>query len=696
MAGLDRLINPRSVALIGASADANKLTGRPLHYLKQNGFRGAIYPLNPRVEAIAGMRCYADIAALPEPPDVAFVLLGPERVLDSVRQLNAIGTGAAVVLASGFGESNEDGRRQEDEIKRAAGAMRVLGPNSIGLINVTDGVALTASNALVGDDLLRGSVALVSQSGGILGALLSRAQAQGIGFSKLIATGNECDLDVSDFVAHFADDPATTVIALYLEGLRHPERFREAASKARAAGKPIVVFKVGRSEAGARAAVSHTGAMAGSDAVYDALFRQLHIIRAERFSDLLDLPVALSAGRVLRGRRLAVVTSTGGAASLLADAAGASGFELPGPDAATAERLRRLEIPGASLNRNPIDVTLAGVKPQIFRSILEALLESPAYDAIAVVLGSSVLRDPEIACGPLRDAFARGVKPIVGFVSPDAPHVVHALNRAGVPAFAAPESCAAALLAMWRVSQVSGSPEPPRVSQIGSGIRALLRPGALNEAESKALFKRFGIPGTREVAATTPSDAERAAREIGGNVVVKILSRDVLHKTDVGGVALDVAPGEVATVCSRMVEAFTGKTGHKPEGFLVQEQITDGIEMILGLRRDPQFGPLILLGMGGTAAELLHDVSMRLAPVSRRDAQEMIDDLKTSALLTRYRGRPPADLDALLDAILAFSDIALALGDALAEAEINPLFVRPKGQGVIAADGLAVGSQSAG
>ena len=481
MAALDRLIAPRSIALVGASADADKLSGRPLHYLKQHGFDGAIYPVNPRAGSIAGVRCYPDIAALPEAPDVALVLLGAERVLDAVRQLSAIGTGAAIVLAGGFGEIGEQGRRREAEIAQAAGAMRVLGPNSIGLINVTDGVALTASNALVADELLRGSVGLVSQSGGILGALLSRAQAQGIGFSKLIATGNECDLEVSDFVAHLAQDPATNVIALYLEGLRHPQRFRDAALLARAAGKPIVAFKVGRSEAGARAAVSHTGAMAGSDAVYDALFRQLHIIRAERFSDLIDLPMALSARRVLRGRRLALVTSTGGAASLLADAAGAAGFELPEPDAATAQHLRGLDIPGASLDRNPIDVTLAGVKPDVFRSILGALLDSPAYDAIAVVLGSSVLRDSETAGGPLREAYAKGAKPVVAFVSPDAPHVVNALNRAGVPAFAAPESCAAALNAMFRASQTAAAAEPPRVPQIGSDVRALLRPGPLNE-----------------------------------------------------------------------------------------------------------------------------------------------------------------------------------------------------------------------
>jgi acyl-CoA synthetase (NDP forming) len=691
MTAFDWLIAPRSIALVGASADAEKLTGRPLRYLQRHRFSGAIYPVNSRADSIAGVRCYADIESLPEPPDAAFVLLGGGRVVEAIRQLAAIGTGAAIVLASGFGESGEEGRRQEEEIRRAAGAMRVLGPNSIGLINVTDAVALTASNALVMDELLPGSIGLVSQSGGILGALLSRAHAQGIGLSKLIATGNECDIDVAECIAYLADDPATNVIALYLEGIRHPDRFRAAAEKARVAGKPIVAFKVGRSDAGARSAVSHTGAMAGSDAVYDALFKQLHIARAERFSDLIDLPMALSARRTLRGNRIAVVTSTGGAASLLADAAGSAGFELPEPDEATAARLRALDIAGASLERNPIDVTLAGVKEEVFRNILDALLESPSYDGIAVVLGSSVLRDPEAAGAPLREAFACDTKPIVGFVSPDAPHVVNALNRAGVPTFAAPESCVAALVAVRRTSTPKHlDDEPPRAVAAPEGTATLLQSSTLNELESKRLFAAFGIPVTREIAAATPEEAQSAAQPFASTLVVKILTRDVLHKTEAGGVALDVSREGLAAVCTRMAQTFTAKSGRQPDGFLVQERIFGGIEMILGMRRDPQFGPVVMLGVGGIAAELIGDKALRLAPVSRRDAQEMISELKTAPLLNGYRGRPRADAGALAHAIVAFSDMALALGERLTEAEINPLFVLPEGRGVVAADGVVI------
>ncbi len=705
MAALENLLRPRSVAIVGASADTAKLTGRPLAYLTKYGFDGAIYPVNPRAEAIGGHPCYPDIAALPQAPDVAMVLLGASRVIEAVRQLAAIGTGAAVILASGFGESGPEGQRREEELKQAAGAMRLLGPNTIGLVNVSDRIVLSASNALVMDDIVPGTVALISQSGGILGSLLSRAQALGLGFSKLIATGNECDLNVADFVDLLAGDPATKMIALYLEGLRRPKEFRAAVMRARAAGKPVVAFKVGRSEEGARSAASHTGALAGSDASYDAMFRQLGIIRAERYSDLLDVPLALHSGRALKGNRVAIITSTGGSASLLADAAGMAGFETPAPDAATAAKLEALAIEGATLDRNPIDVTLAGVRSETFRTVLDAVRASATYDAVAVVLGSSALREPDTAGVPLRECSAASDKPIVGFVSPHAPDLIRQLNLAGVPTFAAPESCASALAAM-RALHLTPSPqemiagvsarelETAATGEAAVGkeenVSARLRSGPLNEAESKRLFARFGIPAVREAVAATAEEAGKAAQQFAGNVVVKVLSRHVSHKSDIGGVAIGVAPADVARTCTRMADSFARAMQRAPEGFLVQEQISGGVEVILGFRRDPQLGDMILLGAGGVMAELYRDTALRLAPVSRRDAQQMIGELKSKPLLHGFRGRPPADIDALMNTIVAFSAMIGAIGDVIEEAEINPLFVLPKGRGVVAADGLVI------
>jgi acyl-CoA synthetase (NDP forming) len=688
MDALERLFHPRSIAVVGASADPKKLTGRPVAYLQKHGYAGAILPVNPRYPSIAGLQSYPDIASLPVVPDVGLVLLGGDHVLESVRALAEAGTAAAIVLAAGFGEAGAEGQRRQQALREAAGSMRLLGPNTIGFVNLTDRITLSASGALELEELQQGNIALVSQSGGILGSLLSRGVGRGIGFSKLIATGNEADLDVSDLVDHLLGDEATTVIALYLETLRKPERFRAVAARAAAVGKPIVAFKVGRSEAGTRSAASHTGALAGADRVYDALFRQVGVIRATTFADLLDIPAALAPRRSLRGRRIAVLTSTGGAATLVADSAGLAGFETPAPDEATAERLRALDIRDAVLDRNPIDVTLAGLRPDLFRSAIGTLLESPTYDAVTVIVGSSGLGQPDLVAGPVTEALGQSDKPLLVFVSPEAPGILCHLNRNGVPAFAAPESCAAAFSAMLSMGAAKEQqseeavPTAMPVPDLGSG--------PLNEVESKALFAQFGIPVAREMAVATPAEAEAAALELGGPVVLKILSRHILHKTEVGGVAVNVQPEEVVQRCEAMAEAVRHATDKEIEGLLVQELVRGGTELILGFHRDPQLGPTILLGMGGVTTELFKDTAIRLPPIGRNDAAAMVDELKSGALLKGFRGRPKGDLEALVGAITAFASMVLTLGDRLVEAEINPLFVLPEGQGVRAADGLVV------
>ena len=693
MGAIETLFRPRSVAVVGASADPSKLTGRPVDYLKRHGFAGEIYPINPRYQDIGGLKCYRDVRALPAPPDVGLILVGSDRVVEAVRDLAQAGAAAAIVLAGGFGETGADGMQRQQELKNAAGHMRLLGPNTIGLANLTDRIMLCASGAMEIDAFAPGPIALVSQSGGILGSLLSRAAARGIGFSKLVATGNEADLDVSDCVEYLLDDTATSVIALYLEGLRAPDRFRAAAARAAQLGKPIVAFKVGRSEAGVRSAVSHTGALAGADRIYDALFRQVGVVRATTFADLLDIPAALAQRRPLRGPRLAIVTSTGGAATLVADCAGAAGFDTPAPDAATAQRLLALDIRDAVLDRNPIDVTLAGLQPELLRTVIDVLLASPSYDAVVVIVGSSGISQPELVSRPVIEALHKSEKPLFVYVSPEAPQIVRHLNRHGVPAFSAPESCAAALAA---VAQRSATPAPT-VGHAGSSTPVghadhedLPGSGILNEVESKRLFARFGIPGATEIAVATASEAAQAAHRIGGDVVLKVLARQIAHKTEVGGVVVGVKPQDVARRCQELAETVRGRTEEDIEGFLVQELIRDGVELILGFHRDPQLGPAILLGMGGMAAELFNDTAIRLVPLDRQDADAMINELKGAPLLRGFRGGPPCDVDALAGAIVAFSRMSLRLGERLLEAEINPLLVLPQGRGVRAVDGLAV------
>ncbi|MBO1077977.1 acetate--CoA ligase family protein [Roseomonas haemaphysalidis] len=687
MSAITALLNPRSVAVIGASADAGKMTGRPVGYLQKYGFTGEIWPVNPRAETIAGLRCFPDVASLPAAPDAAIVLLGPERAEAAVRDLAAKGCPAAIVLASGYGEANEQGARRQQALKDAAGSMRLLGPNTIGLVNLSDGMMLSATGALEVDGLPKGRISVVSQSGGILGSLLSRAADRGIGFSKLVSTGNEADLDSSDFMEHLVEDPATDVIAVYMEGLRRPDAFRRAARRAAELGKPIVVYKVGRSESGARAATSHTGALAGADRVYDALFRQCGVIRAESFTDLLDIPAALASGRRAAGGRAAILTSTGGAGTLLADNCGLAGIEIPAPDADTTERLATLlnEDP-AAIGRNPVDVTLAGLRPDLFRGAIDALLESPAYDAVVVVIGSSALATPDIVAGAIVECQARSDKPVLAYVSPHAPHLVRLLNGQGIPAFATPESCATVLRALRR------APLPP-LPEAATPDPALLHglpPGPLNEAESKALFARCGVAVTREHAVADAAGAAAAARALGGEVVLKVLSRRIAHKSDLGGVRVGLTAEQVPEACATMLAQLCEAGAPEPEGFLVQERVRGGVEMILGFHRDPQLGPVILLGSGGVAAELFQDTALRLLPVSRSDAEAMVAELKAARLLSGFRGAPPADVAALVDAVLAFARMAGAAGERLLEAEINPVFVLPEGQGVRAADGLVV------
>ena len=686
MTAIHAILNPKSVVVVGASNDAAKLTGRPIAYLQGQGYGGTIYPINPRYDEIAGLKSYASAADLPEAPDLGLVLVGANRVIEAVRDLAARGTRAAVVLASGFGEAGEEGRARQEQLREAAGGMRILGPNTIGLVNITDKIPLTASGAMESDNFPAGSIALLSQSGGILGSLLSRAVARGIGFSKLVATGNEADLEVSDFLEALAGDDATQVVALYLETIRNVTKFKVAAAKVIAAGKSIVAYKVGRSESGAQSAVSHTGALAGADEVYDALFNQLGVIRAQTFADLLDIPAALAQGRRMAGPRVAIVTSTGGAATVVADNVGLMGLQMPKPDDETSAKLLALELKEAELDRNPIDVTLAGLRPDLFRSILKILAESPSYDAIVVVAGSSSIAQPNLVAEPVLESLALTDKPMLVYVSPDAPNIVHYLNASGIPAFAAPESCASALKGLQPRAAKGVSAVANRRDVDCSDIAA----GALNESEAKKLFARFGVPVTREVTASTPEEAAKAAQAFDGPVVIKILSSEILHKSEVGGVALNVAPADVGRACEAMLERVRAATLARIDGFLVQEMVKDGVEMILGFNRDPQLGPYALLGAGGVTTELYKDVAIRLLPLDRGTARDMVDEIKSGALLKGFRGSPKADIEALVDTMIAFSAMAETLDDRLQEAEINPVFVLPMGRGTRAGDSLVV------
>ena len=651
--------------------------------------------MNPKATEICGLTCYPDIASLPTVPDVGIVLLGAERAHQAVKELAQLGCAAAIVLASGYTEVGEEGAKRQAELIAAAGSMRILGPNTIGLVNITDQIVLSASGALEMDHFPSGAISLVSQSGGILGSLLARASARGIGLAKMISTSNEVDLELADFIDWLVDDEATKVIALYVETVRDVNKFRAAALRAAQAGKPIVAFKIGRSEAGAKAAISHTGALAGSDRMYDALFQQTGILRAQRFDELLDMPAALATARTLYGNRVAILTSTGGAGTLVSDALGVSGFETPPPDAQTAAKLRALQQGDhAALDRNPIDVTLAGLQPELLKGAISAVLSSPTYDALVVIVGASALAMPELMSNAIKSCMSLSNKPILAYISPHAPNIGSLLTQGGVPAFSAPESCSAALGAMLHASQARTSTyATPPAGELQSGVLGSWPSGSLDEEQAKRLFSSFGIASVRETVVTTAEQAQAALVTLGERAVLKVLSSEILHKSEIGGVAVNVSKAAMSDRLFRMTQDVKDRSGITPQRFLVQEMVSGGVEIILGMHRDV-LGVAILLGMGGVTAELLQDTTLRLLPstggLSAQTAREMVMSLKTWPLLDGYRGRPKSDVEALVKAIVAFSEMVATFGDRLLEAEINPLFVLEAGQGVKAADGIAV------
>lgn len=426
--------------------------------------------------------------------------------------------------------------------------------------------------------------------------------------------------------------------------------------------------------------------------MYDALFKQLGVIRAKTFEDLLDIPAALAAGRKLSGKRVAILTSTGGAGTIVSDSLGVAGFTTPAPDTETAVQLRALQSGSqAMLDRNPIDVTLAGLQPDLLRAAIRILLASPSYDALVVIAGSSAVGSPALMADAIHDCLPLSDKPVMAYVSPYAPDVVSVLTRRGVPAYTSAESCAAALDGLLRAGmqeQAQSSAAIGTTVDIGD-----LPAGSLNEAQAKTLFARFGIPIAAEKVVATAGEAEQAARDFGGRVVLKILSREIAHKSDVGGVAVGLTAETIGARVAAMTDEVEARTGKRPDQFLVQEMVSGGVEIILGMHRDP-LGTAILLGMGGVTAELFKDTTMRLLPpeggLSLADARAMPRDLVTWPLLDGFRGRPKCDVEALAAAIVDFSRMVAQLGDRLTEAEINPVFVLPVGQGVKAADGLVV------
>lgn len=675
------LLSPRSIAIVGASDDMTKTAARPLRFLRGGGYEGTVYPIARR-DTVMGETAWPSLAALPDRPDHAFVLLPTEGAMQAVAECARLGIPAVTVLAGGFSESGSEGVAREAALRqglRGTGT-RLLGPNSIGLVNLHHRMVLTANAAFAEPDLPRGGAFVASQSGSMIGAILSRGRQRGLGFAGLVSVGAEVDLDLGSVCAGTLDDPAVTSYLLFLETLRGADALRDFAIGAAARGKPVIAYKLGRSQAAAELAESHTGALAGEDDVADAFLRDCGIARVDTLEGLFEAPALLHRLPIRKpGARkpvVGVVTTTGGGAAMVVDQLGIRGVAVEAPAEATRARLAAAGIdPG---HGRILDLTLAGVKPEVMGAALAALLAAPEYDLVIAVAGSSSRFQPELAVQPVVEA-AQGGAHLASFCVPEAPQALAMLAAAGVPAFRTPEACADAVAAAF------GRREPGPMPVISS---ATAGPGRmLDEAEAYELLAGLGVPHA-------PCMALPAARAGAGPlpfpypVAVKILHRDILHKSDLGGVALGVeSDAALAEAAGRIVAAVST---HRPElgadRVLVQAMTKPVGEVLLGYRRDPQVGPIILLAAGGILTEIYRDRSVRLAPVDQRGAREMIAEVRGLRALEGYRGRPRGDMEALAAAIVAVSRLA-ERGD-VAECEVNPLMVLDEGQGVMAVDAV--------
>lgn len=697
---LHRLLNPKSIAIVGASGDFSRFTGRTLKYLLKHRYAGKIYPINPKYKELAGLPCYPSISELPEAVDTAFIQIPSARVVEAIKECINRGVQTALIHTAGLGESGEEGKERQKEIKRLVeeSGMRICGPNSAGIINVIGRVALTPVVALELDELTPGKIGLVSQSGGMTGAFLTRAEARKIGFSAVISTGNEMDLEASDYIEFFLDDPQTEVIAVFLEGFRNIPKFLRVADLALERGKPIVVLKIGRTEVGAKAAASHTGALTGSDAVYDAAFKQKGITRVYAQEDLIEVASLFVKSRPPKGRRVGIVTTTGGGAMHLADECAYLNMEFPNPSPKTIEEASRGLPTFASLS-NPLDVTMSGVGGGYRRS-LDLFLQDENFDFVVAVVGTSSQFAPEMGVKPILERDKASTKPLAAFFNPDAQVALRLLEENGVPTFRTPEGCARALKhfvdrgAFMQKVELGKGIAPRLLSIDGERIRVLLpaKSGSLNENEGKALLRQYGIPTVKEMVAAEVAEAVSMASEIGYPVALKILSPQILHKTEAGAVALNLRSAEEVSAAYGQIWEKARRYNPQAEiqGILVQEMLSGGIEVIVGATRDPQFGPVVLFGLGGVFVELFRDVALRLAPVAEEEAKEMVEEVKGSRLLQGFRGRAAADVDAIVDVIVRVSQLTVDLQDRVLELDINPLIVFVKGKGARAVDALVV------
>jgi acyl-CoA synthetase (NDP forming) len=693
--GLDALFEATSIAVVGASDDITKIGGRPVQLLRKYGYAGAIYPINPKAGTIQGLQAYASVLDTPCAPDLAILAVPAAATLQAVRDCARRGVRAAVVLSSGFAEAGHEGAALQAEMVGVARrhGMRLLGPNCLGVVNVTNKLVGSFSIALEQSMPPAGQVGIVSQSGNIGSFTMRNMADRGLGVSRFIATGNEADVDVADGIAALAQDPATRIILCCMETCRHAGRLIEALAMARRQHKPVIVLKIGATEQGQAAAASHTGALTGSDAVFDAVFRRHGVLRVRSFEELLDVGHAtalLGTQRLPTTHAVTLVAASGGFGIMMADAMVEAGMRLP-QLADTTKALIREAVPTAGTN-NPVDASAQmSARPDILLKMLTALQNDAGGSTLVLMLALSLynprLRDVYLeALAKIRASHPERLLVIISQGPPDA---VAAINALGIPVFRSIPAAATGLAGLVRLGQLASLPEASGYDgPVDKVDPAVFR----NEFHAKQALAAAGISVPREEVVQSADEAVRSARATGYPVVLKIASEDIAHKTEIGGVALNLQEDDAVRQAFARVTANARQ--HAPDaridGVLVAPMVSNGVELIAGVSSDPVFGPVVMVGFGGIYAEILKDVAVQVAPVSEDEALRMIRGLRMFPLLDGARGQPKADVAAAARTVARLSEFACRHAGDVAEIDMNPILVKPEGEGVLVLDALMV------
>ena len=726
---LDALLRPASIAVIGASSDPTRIGGRPIRYLRDARYGGRIYPVNPRHAEVQGLTAFSRIADVPEAPDLAIVAVPAPGVVETVEACAARGVRAALVFSAGFAEMGADGRRQQDRLGAVATAtgMRIVGPNCLGVYNSELGAYATFSSTIEDGYPTPGGVALVSQSGAYGSHLSLLARKRNIDIRYWVTTGNEVDVSVPEVLGWLAEQDDVAVIMAHAEGVTDRDALLRALRTARARGKPVVFQKVGVTEIGARAVQSHTASLAGADPVYEAAFRQFGVHRARDTDEMLDIAYAARFGRFPATPRVALVSISGGVGVQMADAAVGFGLDVAPLGEAAQARLKAA-LPYAS-PRNPVDITAQAFNQiDLIGDNLGIVFEERRHDAVVAFFTYVAAADGMVE--PVRRAIeaAHARRPecllVLSIVAP--PEVVRQYEATGCPVFEDPTRAVRAVAALHRFARsFAEHAERPTVGpgEEAAGARAAglvgrtsapappesaarpddaaadpdlappvveLPPGSISERQAKRLLAGAGIPVVEEELARTADDAARIAAAFGRPVAVKLCAPGVLHKTELGGVVLNVATEDGVRAAYETVTARVRATDPAApiEGALIAPMVSGGIETILGVRNDPTFGPVVMFGLGGTLVEVIDDVSFRVAPFDETEAGRMIAETRAGRVLRGVRGRGPYDVAALSAALARLSAFAAAHGDRIDSAEVNPFVVLPEGSGAVALDAV--------